>query len=153
MSFTIQDALWTLHGHQLFDQTRQVISHLLNILISRIKHSHHLLHRIFITLHITSIFSMTRFPILERNIWPNPIIFVAIVVPIVVVVAIVAAISNILNLSIVIVIVQPLIFLTFISIIYVRTLGFLLETTCLIIHRIRIFLIINSSVGGGNLVK
>lgn len=75
-------------GINFVSDPEQIILHPLHILNSQIKPLHHLLHHIFNLSHTIPIFPVDRFPILLRNIMPNPIIVVAIAVTVFVVIVI-----------------------------------------------------------------
>lgn len=129
----------TYMGIKFLNNSRQVISHLLNILISLIKPLNHIVHHISNMWHITISFPITIFQILNRYIRTNPIIFVALFF-FVVVVAIVIPIQDILTLLFVVV--ETLVSLTLTLISCIGTLCVWSETPRLIICRISILFIV-----------
>lgn len=86
--------------------------------------------------HTTSTFRRGRFPILRRNIWPNQIIPISIVVPVEIIVAILIPISRLFTLSIVVTIVDTYVSLTLVPTIYIGNIGIWSETTRMIIYYI-----------------
>ena len=86
------------------------------------------------TCHTTSTFPRGGFPILRRNIWPQQIIPVSIVVLVEIIVAILIPISRLFTLSIVVIIVDTYVSLTLVPTIYIGNIGIWSETTLMIIY-------------------
>lgn len=112
----------------LLSNVVKVTSDILEILISCLKHSQHLLWHILNPHYTTTTVARWSLPIFRGNIWPTSLIPISIVVPIEVFFEIVVSIFDILTLSVVITIILSLISLTLEPIILIGTLVVWSET-------------------------